>query len=103
MNETAGQVGSETRPWKPALVPYRPRPLSPPRPKRALPGQQFLPGMAPRRKTRSAGRPARSQTGSQPAGPAETARVACPNCGGTQFDSDGDCTRCWEPGVGPRR
>jgi len=23
----------------------------------------------------------------------------CPNCGGTEFDTDGDCTSCWEPGV----
>jgi hypothetical protein len=25
----------------------------------------------------------------------------CPNCGGTEFDEDGDCIRCWEPGVVP--
>ena len=31
-------------------------------------------------------------------GPAETTpTVACPNCGGTNFDEDGDCTKCWEP------
>jgi hypothetical protein len=23
----------------------------------------------------------------------------CPNCGATEFDEDGDCTSCWEPGV----
>ena len=23
----------------------------------------------------------------------------CPNCGGVEFDEDGDCTSCWEPGV----
>jgi hypothetical protein len=23
----------------------------------------------------------------------------CPNCGGTEFDADGDCVGCWEPGV----
>jgi uncharacterized Zn finger protein (UPF0148 family) len=31
-------------------------------------------------------------------GPAETTpTVGCPNCGGTNFDEDGDCTKCWEP------
>jgi hypothetical protein len=31
-------------------------------------------------------------------GPAETTpTIGCPNCGGTNFDEDGDCTKCWEP------
>ena len=25
----------------------------------------------------------------------------CPNCGATEFDSDGDCVTCWEPGIVP--
>jgi hypothetical protein len=25
--------------------------------------------------------------------------AVCPNCSGTEFDEDGDCTSCWEPGV----
>jgi hypothetical protein len=61
--------------WKPALAAYRPRSLAAPKPKRPLPGQRYLPGMNPRRRV-------------------------CPNCGGRRFDADGDCLRCWEPGVG---
>jgi hypothetical protein len=29
--------------------------------------------------------------------PDTTPGPACPNCGGTNFDEDGDCTKCWEP------
>ena len=25
--------------------------------------------------------------------------AVCPNCGGTEFDADGDCMTCWELGV----
>jgi RNase P subunit RPR2 len=29
----------------------------------------------------------------------EEVQIACPNCGWTEFNEDGDCTRCWEPDV----
>jgi hypothetical protein len=31
--------------------------------------------------------------------PVAASQPVCPNCGGTEFDEDGDCTSCWEPGV----
>ena len=31
--------------------------------------------------------------------PATAPAATCPNCGGTEFDEDGDCVECWEPGV----
>ena len=30
---------------------------------------------------------------------ADCPQPTCPNCGGVEFDEDGDCTSCWEPGV----
>jgi hypothetical protein len=49
-----------------------------------LPGQLLLPGMEDE---------AQSVT-SDEAGP-----PVCPNCGSKEFDEDGDCAVCLEPGV----
>src|SRR5574340_162192 len=38
-----------------------------------------------------------SEVAFQELGPDEAA--TCPECGGHEFDADGDCTGCWEPGV----
>jgi hypothetical protein len=50
-----------------------------------LPGQLFLPGMESMQDSKEV------SDGDQPS--------TCPNCGGTEFDEDGDCTSCWEPAV----
>jgi hypothetical protein len=42
-------------------------------------------------------------TKAEPAADLETNSVKCPNCGGTEFDEDGDCAVCFEPGVIPVR
>jgi hypothetical protein len=51
-----------------------------------LPGQRLLPGM---------------EIEAQSATPDEAGRPVCPNCGSKEFDEDGDCAVCLEPGVIP--
>lgn len=38
----------------------------------------------------------------EPGAKPETAPIACPNCGGTEVDEDGDCARCHEPKIAQR-
>jgi hypothetical protein len=92
--------------WRPAVSPYRPRGISGIRPRKPLPGQMVLPGIecgeesspaegavdAENRLTDPGKVPGRKHN----AGPFAP---ACPNCGSTEFDEDGDCIHCWEPGV----
>jgi hypothetical protein len=94
---------SEPGRWRPATGLFRP--ARPPRIKarRSLPGQKFLPGLEreedhgppPQTVAQGKGRPidvghTAGKAGSPP---------ACPNCGATEFDEDGDCAACLEPGV----
>jgi hypothetical protein len=58
--------------WRPAVQPCRVQPVMKRRRSLPLPGQMFLPGI-------------------------EQPQRSCPNCGGMEFDEDGDCTSCWEP------
>jgi hypothetical protein len=74
---------SERGPWRP-VVAYRSAALVPPRQKRSLPGQLFLWDELP------------APPGAHPN------RPVCPHCGGIEFDEDGDCVNCLEPGVGPQ-
>jgi hypothetical protein len=98
-------------PWRPVAEPWRPPVVHKIRKKHPLPGQKHLPGMGDDADSSGpieqggvagglidAGTAGRSASQSQP----PTGTAACPNCGGTALDSDGDCMRCWEPGVGAR-
>ena len=49
-----------------------------------LPGQRLLPGMEDEARSAASG---------------EAGLPVCPNCGSTEFDEDGDCAACLEPGV----
>ena len=93
--------------WRPAVSPFRPRGIPGVRARDSLPGQLTLPGMECGDEPPPGGR-----SGDAPAAPADSLpssrgtqadrpipAPACPNCGSTEFDEDGDCTRCWEPGV----
>jgi hypothetical protein len=73
-------------PWHPMIPLYRPHPLARIRPRKPLPGQMCLPGME-------------LVDVERPCSPTSGTEAVCPNCGGTEFDEDGDCTACWEPGV----
>ena len=111
-------MGDDTNPvdeaeayrWRPAVAPFRPGGIRRIRARRPLPGQMSLPGI----QSPDEAPPTADRTGDEtlPGGApevpgggsrAEAARpgLACPNCGGTEFDEDGDCIRCWEPGVAP--
>ena len=66
-----------------------------------MPRQLYLPGMGPAVDGGEAS-PLPDDDASicmEPAGATACTQPRCPNCGGTAFDGDGDCTRCWEPGV----
>ena len=95
--------------WRPAVSPYRPPGIPRIRSRKSLPGQMVLPGMPCGEESAAA-----SETVDREAPPTDTVPVepdghadlpragpACPNCGSTEFDDDGDCTQCWEPGVAP--
>ncbi len=84
---------SQERPWRPAIAPYRPR-LPGTRAERSSPGQRMLPGI----EASDADVP-RDVEAQLP----KSSEAVCPNCGGTTFDQDGDCTACWEPGVVGRK
>jgi hypothetical protein len=88
--------------WRSVVSSFRLRPGAKTAKRKPLPAQLFLTGMAPVEdvggvslglddqdyavcKSRLNG-----SAGVQP---------TCPNCGGTKFDEDGDCTSCWEPAV----
>jgi hypothetical protein len=92
-----GAVGADR--WQPVVSPYHLRPAIKVRRTKPLPSQMSLPGMGP---TEDSGTtlllPAEDESarcGERRGGPQPT----CPNCGGREFDEDGDCTSCWEPGV----
>jgi hypothetical protein len=62
----------------------------------------LLPGMVAEEETdaglRSAREAEKRSTGGAVANTAE-AIITCPNCGAADFDEDGDCAVCFEPGV----
>lgn len=95
--------GSKT-PWRPVVEPWRPPKVRKIRSRMALPGQQYLPGMglfddfagsASRRREGAADKSVCKPTVERLC----LGMPSCPNCGGTEFNSDGDCTRCWESGA----
>jgi fermentation-respiration switch protein FrsA (DUF1100 family) len=81
MDEGLFHEGSAAARWRPTVEPYRPPRIPKVRTRSSLPGQRYLPGLAP----------------------FVADVLCCPNCGGTAFDADGDCTACWEPRVAPQR
>ena len=94
--------------WEPLVPPYRSRQVASMRARKPLTGQKLLPCMDWEEASPASG--AGSGEGGSAASTLgsychETATMAipsgavCPNCGGTEFDADGDCTSCWEPGV----
>jgi hypothetical protein len=93
--------------WRPAVPPYRVPGICKIRARKSLPGQKRLPGMES--DGPSVG-PLESIDSDQPTEPEirhgrpykpalPQPELACPNCGSTEFDDDGDCIQCWEPGV----
>lgn len=94
--------GPEKRPWRPVVFPYRPHVAPRARARKPLPGQRYLPGLEPSEPasecsltTAKDENIAELQERTDASGTA----VRCPNCGSSDFDDDGDCTNCWEPGV----
>jgi hypothetical protein len=87
--------------WRPVLPTFRPRPFARIAKRKPLLGQMFLPGMGPDEPGDALLPP--SPTDNRPPhgelGSVARPEPICPNCGGTEFDEDGDCTSCWEPAV----
>lgn len=92
-------VALDEKPWRPVAPPYRPRSIAAPRPRRPLSGQMWLPGMEPEARDLTAKERDDPNSGSAHREPSYLIPAVCPNCGGTTFDEDGDCTTCWEPRV----
>ena len=100
---------AQTYRWRPAVAPYRPGAgMRRIRRRRPLPGQMSLPGIETSDEPPPAPEPSDAASppvdapeppGGGPIADAPPPGLVCPNCGGTEFDEDGDCTRCWEPGV----
>jgi hypothetical protein len=84
--------------WRSVVPPYRPRGLPRITAPKPLPGQLSLPGIE--REEELGGNEPVSEVVDQEIDAYEPGiSTACPNCGGTEFDEDGDCTCCWEPAV----
>ncbi len=96
--------------WRPAVAPFRPGGIRRIRARRPLPGQMSLPGLEsadePAPTAEQTGDERRPDAAAEVPGGSSSADapppgLVCPHCGGTEFDEDGDCIRCWEPGVAP--
>ena len=91
--------------WRPAVSPYRPPGIANIRSRKPLPGQMMLPGMeggeesSPASEDVDTEAPPADSLQAHHGGQADPSAPACPNCGSTEFDDDGDCIHCWEPGV----
>ena len=94
--------------WRPAVAPFRPRAALTIRSGRPLPGQMVLPGIEAGEGLPQTDEPAGNESHTSyatkvPSGGSRMKALerapACPNCGATDFDEDGDCTSCWEPSV----
>jgi hypothetical protein len=87
--------------WQPVVPPFRLRPLVRIAKREPLPRQLCLPGML----TDNSGEDRLPRDDDKAVlcreadGAAVSTQPRCPNCGGSEFDDDGDCTTCWEPGV----
>jgi hypothetical protein len=88
--------------WRPLLPAFRLRRPARARTTKPLPSQMFLPGMEPTEGDGEISLPpdGDSDDGCKPNEIASQPQPMCPNCGGNDFDEDGDCSSCWEPGVG---
>lgn len=85
----------DDRPWRPLVAPLRIWSIPKSRTRRPLLGQLCLPGMEMEQG-------AITESSTTAVGDmVETGQAICPNCGWTEFNEEGDCTRCWEPDVVP--
>jgi hypothetical protein len=90
--------------WRPVTPPFRLPPLARIARWKPLPGQLFLPGMGPDEDSGGLSLTFDENicdSDRKRANGAGPAKAMCPNCGGVEFDEDGDCTSCWEPAVVP--
>jgi hypothetical protein len=87
-----GLCNAANPPWQPMVSLYHARGLNRIRAKKSLTGQRYLPGLDP-------GEDEHPFVAGGDGGEAAARAPVCPNCGGREFDEDGDCTSCWEPGV----
>lgn len=104
------------RRWRPTVAPYRPKGIPNIRAPKPLPGQMLLPGMEPLEEPELGSSQhaelddRRELTTDSPSDPCiqkpeatssseASGEIRCPNCGASEFDGDGDCLKCWEPGV----
>ena len=88
--------------WQPVVPPFRPRRLVRITNRGPLPGQLHLPGMGFTDDRGEVFLPPDEDDAAvcgKAAGAAACPQPTCPNCGGREFDEDGDCMSCWEPGV----
>ena len=100
-------AGANAYRWRPAVAPYRGPGIARIPARKSLPGQKLLPGMEPDDPPVGPVEPIHADHPTEPethrgrsheANPPQPG-LACPNCGSTEFDDDGDCIHCWEPGV----
>lgn len=100
----------EDRPyrWRSAVASFRPPGRRRSRTPRPMPEQMMLPGMEVETESlqedeavdRAGQGPAKADPHAAVPDPHfSPSDLVCPNCGATDFDDDGDCVRCWEPGV----
>ena len=96
-------TNAENQPWRSAVPRHRAQPLARIKLRNPLPGQMLLPGMEPGEEaclvTCEAPRLVEEADGQNQRPAVQHSGLTCPNCGGTEFDADGDCASCWEPGV----
>ena len=94
--------------WRPAVTPFRPQGVRRLRRRRPAAGQMLLPGIELGEESAQAAEPIATDTDPihAPEVPTRSTEAEackptlhCPNCGATEFDEDGDCIKCWEPGV----
>ena len=88
--------------WQPVVQPFRPRSAIKVRRTKPVPGQLILPGMELTEDSREVALPDQEDDLALCEGPSGSAagpQPTCPNCGGMEFDEDGDCMSCWEPAV----
>jgi len=88
--------------WQPVVPPFRPRLLVRITSRKPVPGQLSLPGMGLTDDSGEIFLPSQEAAAAACGKAADAAArppPTCPNCGGREFDEDGDCTRCREPGV----
>jgi hypothetical protein len=85
--------------WQPVVPPFRLRPFTRTIKRKPLPGQLFLPGMEDDDEALRLREDDSAAHGRETDRATVCSQPKCPNCGGTEFDDDGDCSSCLEPGV----